>query len=201
MIEITSWIAVFLIFAASLTLLIIADWRRSLALLALLYVGVFWLTQIHWTLSMAAVKLVTGWMAATILGLTRSTIDPEPDSPAEESWQQGRIFRIFTATLVTLLVLSASPTIIKILPGIGFPEVAGSLILMAMALLMLGLNTNPLRIVIGLLSFLAGFEIIYAAVENAILVVALLTLINLGLALVGAYLLLAGTTQETEKTQ
>ena len=193
MVGLTSWIAVVLIFAASLALFIVSDWRWSLASLALLYLGVFWLTQIHWTLSMAAVKLVTGWMVATILGITRAALDPKPDSPAEQSWWQGRVFRVFTATLIVLLVLSASPVIVQILPGIGLAEVSGSLILMAMGLLLLGLTTEPLRVVIGLLAFLAGFEIIYAAVENAILVAALLALINLGLALVGSYLLLAGT--------
>ena len=41
---------------------------------------------------------------------------------------------------------------------------------------------------IGLLTFLSGFEILYAALENSVLVAGLLAAINLGLALVGAYL-------------
>ncbi|MBT7783258.1 MAG: hypothetical protein HN741_10115, partial [Anaerolineae bacterium] len=69
--QIISWIAVSFLFAATLSFLITEDWRWSLTFLALLYLGVFWLTQLHWTFSMAAVKLVTGWMVATILGITR----------------------------------------------------------------------------------------------------------------------------------
>ncbi len=187
MVGLTFWIAVVLIFTASLALFVVSDWRWSLASLALLYLGVFWLTQIHWTLSMAAVKLVTGWMVATILGITLSALDPKPDSPAEQSWRQGRIFRVFAAALIILLVLSASPLIVQILPGIGLAEVAGSLLLMATGLLLLGLTAQPLRVVIGLHTFLAGFEIIYAAVENAILVAALLALIQLGLGIARSY--------------
>ena len=41
------------------------------------------------------------------------------------------------------------------------------------------------------MTVLSGFEILYAAVEGSILVAALLATINLGLALVGAYLLIA----------
>jgi hypothetical protein len=38
---------------------------------------------------------------------------------------------------------------------------------------------------------MAGFEVLYAAVENSVLVAALLATINLGLALTGAYLMTA----------
>jgi hypothetical protein len=48
--------------------------------------------------------------------------------------------------------------------------------------------------VIGLLTVLAGFEILYAAVESSILVTALLAVVNLGLALAGAFFL--NTAQE-----
>ena len=194
--QIISWIAVFLIFVATISLLITRDWRWSLTHLALLYLGVFWLTQLHWTISMAAVKLVTGWMVATILGITRAALDPSPASAPEHSWSHGKLFRILAAALALLLAISVTPNVVKLLPGIGIPEVAGSLILMSMSLLLLGLTTEPLQAVIGLLTFIAGFEIIYAAVENATLVAALLATINLGLALVGAYLLTAGTDEE-----
>ena len=41
---------------------------------------------------------------------------------------------------------------------------------------------------------LAGFEIIYAAVESSILVTGFLAVTNLGLGIVGSYLLVAGST-------
>ena len=190
--QIISWIAVFILFSATLSFLITQDWRWNLAALALLYLGVFWLTQHHWTFSMSAVKLVTGWMVATILGITRSALDPELDSaPQHLSWSQGRFFRILTAILALFLAISTAPTIINLLPGIGTVEVTGSLILLIMGLLLLGLTVEPLHVIIGLLTFIAGFEILYAAVEDATLVAALLAIINLGLALVGAYLITA----------
>jgi hypothetical protein len=57
----------------------------------------------------------------------------------------------------------------------------------------LSLTSDPLRVIIGLLTSLSGFEIIYAAVETSTLVTGLLAGVNLGLALVGAYLLIAPT--------
>ena len=197
-VNILTWGAVLLLFGASLALLITNDWRRMLAFLALQYIGVFGLTLTHWTLSMAAVKLVTGWMAATILGITRAALDPEFDSAPNRSLPESILFRIFATAILALVALSAAPLVSELLPGVGTAEVSGSLILMMMGLLHLGLTTGPLRVVIGLLTVLAGFEIIYASVETAALVAALLSLINLGLALVGAYLLTAAPDEEEE---
>ena len=43
------------------------------------------------------------------------------------------------------------------------------------------------KVIVGLLTVLAGFEILYAAVESSALVTALLVVVNLGLALAGAF--------------
>jgi hypothetical protein len=75
----------------------------------------------------------------------------------------------------------------------------GGLLLAGMGLLHLGVTDQILRVTIGLMTVLAGFEIIYAAVENSVLVAALLAIINLGLALAGSYLMIASNAPELEK--
>ncbi|OQY30460.1 MAG: hypothetical protein B6I38_07455 [Anaerolineaceae bacterium 4572_5.1] len=190
--EIVSWAAVAFLMITSAGLLLTRDWRWSLGLLAAQYLGVFWLVRMHWPISMAAVKLVTGWMSAALLGITRSSLTPESDTTADRSWPEGRLFRVLAAALVLLTILPTAPRVATILPGIGLAEVAGSLLLLGMGLLHLGMTIQPLRVIIGLLTILAGFEMLYAAVETSTLVAALLAVINLGLALVGSYLLTAG---------
>ncbi|MCC6985033.1 MAG: hypothetical protein IT309_01265, partial [Anaerolineales bacterium] len=54
-------------------------------------------------------------------------------------------------------------------------------------------TNDLLRVTLALLSILAGFEILYAAVESAILVTGLLAAVNLGLGVVGSYLMTAGS--------
>ena len=186
-----SWGAVVVLLVTALLLLLTRDWRWSLALLGVEYLAVFWFTQLHWTLSMAAVKLVTGWMTVTILGITRSALDRKIDTVIQKTVPESRLFRTLAALLVFILVISITPVIVDLLPGIGLMEVAGSLTLISMGLLLLGLTTQVVPVIIALLSFLAGFEILYAAVENSTLVAALLALINLGMALVGSYLLIS----------
>jgi hypothetical protein len=179
---------VILLATTSLTLLASHRWRWWLFALMLQYAGVFTLTALNWPLALAGVKLVAGWMAGLALAITVH------NSPvlwvAEERTQPGgALFRFFAAGLVALVVSSVAPRMADWMPGVQMEQVWSGLFLIGIGLLHLGLTSQPLRVVLGLLTVLSGFEILYAAVETATLVAGLLAAINLGLASVGAYLL------------
>ncbi|HLO28273.1 MAG TPA: hypothetical protein VK249_04010 [Anaerolineales bacterium] len=192
-----AWIAVILIVITSSGLLLTRDWRWSIILLAVQYVGMFVLTLQHWPLGMASVKVVAGWMSAAILGMTRSNLSNE-DSDKENNWPRGRLFRLFVAAIIVLIAAVVTPRVDTVMADAGFAVTNGSLLLIGMGLLHLGTTGRILRVTIGLMTVLSGFEILYSAVEGSVLVAALLAVINLGLALVGAYLLIASNPQETE---
>lgn len=194
--SVTAWIVAVLLLVSSVGLLVNRDWRLGLGFLGLQYLGVFWLTSQHWPVSMAAIKLVTGWMAIATLGITRLNIK-EADEESEQILPQGRLFRMLTAGIVTVIVVTAAPSVEDIIPGIGMPVISGSLILMGLGMLHLGMTVQPFRVILGLLTVLAGFEALYAALESSILVAAMLSTVNLGLALVGAYLLTARPPEES----
>src|SRR5215211_6292069 len=103
-----AWFAVLLILVTSAGLLLARDWRWSIILLAVQYMGMFILTLQHWPLGMASVKLVAGWMSAAILGMTRSGLPPQE---AEETgiWPRGRLFRLFAAAMVLIIVAAVTP--------------------------------------------------------------------------------------------
>jgi hypothetical protein len=197
LIQLLSWVMVTLLLATSAGLLIARDWRWSLGLMAVQYLGVFWLVRLHWPIAMAAVKLITGWMVIAALGITRLSTTQEAISP-KEAWPSGWTFRLFAGGIVVAIVAAVTPRVPNVLPGIGLPETAGSLLLIGLGLLHLGLTERPLRVILGLLTVLAGFEIIYAALESSVLVAALLAGVNLGLALVGSYLLTLPQTEAAE---
>lgn len=196
--EITfAWMAVVLMVITSAGLLFVRDWRWNIILLAVQYLGMFILTLQHWPIGMASVKVVAGWMSAAILGMTRSGLSEEP-SEDENIGPRGRLFHMFAAATVVLIVAAVTPSVDTIMADAGFPVTSGGLLLIGMGLLHLGITVHVLRVAIGLMTVLSGFEIIYATVEGSILVAALLAVINLGLALVGSYLLIASNTQEAE---
>lgn len=195
--EIILWIAVVVLAAASTALLLVRDWRWSLAFLAIQYLAAFALVLQYWPLGMAAVKLITGWMATAALGMTRLNAQQEQgiqdrDLPAGPFWLIG-------ALIVLLIGAAGAPRIGDLIPGIGLPVSMGSLIMIGGGMMQLGRSSQVLRATAGLLTLLCGFEMIYAAVESSILVAALLSVVNLGLALAGSYLLLNLAPPEEEE--
>lgn len=176
-----------ILFISSIALLLSNDWRVSIAALGFQYLGVFILVSLRWPADMAVTKLVAGWMAGAILGLSYFNRPRKVSAPMV--WPSFRLFRIFAAALIVLIVVSIAPQALNWIPGIDLPQMIGALVLIGMGLLHLGLTSQPLRVVLGLLTVLSGFEIIYAAVENSALVAGLLGGITLGMATVGAYLL------------
>ena len=192
-----AWVAVVLLFITSSGLLLVRDWRWSIVLLALQYLGMFVLILQHWPLGMGSVKVVAGWMSAAILGMTRSGLSNE-ESNEESIWPCGRLFRLFAAAIILLIIIVVTPGVDNIMADAGFPVTSGALLLIGMGLLHLGITARVLPVTIGLVTVLAGFEILYSSVEGSVLVAALLAVINLGLALVGSYLMIAAQAHGTE---
>ncbi len=178
---------VFLVSLTGIILLVSPDWRVSIAALVVQYFGVFVLVAMSWPLEMAIVKLVTGWMVCAVLALAKT------GAPGRYIEEQGTImivlFRLLAAGLVGLVVASTAPRILVWIPEITIEQLLGGWVLIGLGLLHLGLTSSTLRVILGLLTVLAGFEILYAAVETSVLVAGLLAAVSLGLALVGAYLL------------
>jgi len=193
---ILSWAAVLLVAVTATGLLIARDWRWSLGLLSAQYLGAAALAAQHWPLGMAAAKLVAGWMATAALGMTL-TATTENAETTERSWPQGGTFRILMAGMIFVLAGVLTPRVENVIAGVGAPVIAGTLILVGLGWLQLGSSDEVRRIIIGLLTVLAGFETFYAAVESSILVAGLLAVVTLGLGLVGAFLLISPAAEQT----
>jgi hypothetical protein len=208
--------AVILVTLTSLILLVSQDWRVSISALAIQYIGVFILVALNWPLEMAISKLIAGWIAGAVLVMAiisfprLETEEPiEGDFTTQEILQpqtsvygaftiSGGIFRLVAAVLVGLTVFSVAPRATEWIAGIQLTQAWGGFILIGMGLLQLGFTAHPFRTIMGLLTALSGFEILYAVAERSTLVAGLLAAVNLGLALVGAYLLVAPFMEETE---
>lgn len=203
-------LAAVLVTLTSLAVLIVTDWRISIGLLAAQYIGVFVLAALEWPLAMAVVKLVAGWMAGAVLGMAMVSL-PELSGKTDPTYSistlpgrystatpSSRLFYLLAAAVVGLVVVSQTPRVTILLADIRLEQVWGGLILIGLGLLRLGFTAQPLPTTLGLLTLFSGFEILYARLEAAPLTAGLLAGINLGLALAGAYLLLASHMEEAE---
>ena len=213
MMQSISFAAVILVAITSTLLIIITDWRIRIGLLALQYFGVFFIISLSWPMSMAMAKLVAGWMAGAVLGMAlisnptiaviKPRILPNLAFPSSSALQNIRIrpeniFYLFASVLVGMFALSFAPTIGTWIPGIQDEQIWSGLLLLGMGILQLGFRADPLSCILGLLTLLSGFEILYAAIEQSTLVAGFLAAINLGLALAGAYLILSPQMPEDE---
>ncbi len=191
--NIISWIAVGAILLTSITILISRDWRIPLAALAVQYIAAFWLVTRHLPFVMGSAKLITGWMVVAALGMTRLGLSNTEEKVEESYLLSGRWFRGILIGIIALVTAGATSRIETSIPGLGVQVIAGSLLLIGAGVIHLGVTSDILRITLGLLTMLTGFEILYAAVESSILVAGLLAITNLGLGIAGSYLLLAGS--------
>ncbi len=179
----TNFIPLVMVIAGSLSLLWTNKWRYNIAAIALQYLAVFWFVSQVWPIGLAAIKLVAGWMAGAVLAASvTASGSPELDPPAISA----RIFRAAGGVFVLILAFSVAPATMDWIP-VHSAAMISSLVLIGMGLLQLSMTKDSLRVTLGLLMTLSGFEIIYAAAVTSVLLAGLLALVTIGVSLTGAY--------------
>lgn len=193
--QILLYVPIVILAATALVLLLSQNWRLCVLALAVQYLAAFWLVASIWPVGLAAVKLVAGWMAGSLIGATQPESELLDDQFRDRA---GLILRLLAALVILLTSFTLVPVVQEWLPGVT-PVLWGGILLIGMGLLQLGMTSLTLRVFFGLLTLVTGFEVLYAVVEYSVLVTGLLAFINLGLALACAYLLASPTMQETEE--
>jgi hypothetical protein len=188
--------AVILSLLTASVLLLSWDWRVSIAALGFQYLAVFMLVSVSWPIEISAVKVVAGWIAAAVLAFAVTNL-PQEDQRQTPLTASGMIFGISAAILAGLFAYTGGAKLIALFPDITIAQARGGMVMISLGLLHIGLTNQPLRVVIGILTVLSGFEILYSALESSFLVTGLLATVTLGLAVVGAYLLTAPLVEET----
>lgn len=182
------WASLAVVLICSGGILLRGRWRWIIGYLAFQFLGTFILVMTEWNVSLASVMLVAGWMACAILGIAHLNREDDPETQTT-SWNQGRLFRLAAIGIVIVVSFIGSRSLGGWL-GLPVPAAWGALLLIGMGLFNLGVSSSPFRVIVGLLTALAGFNVIYAAVESSALVAGLQVVITLGLALSGAYFLI-----------
>lgn len=200
-----AWAAV----VTAILLIVVQDWRVSIAALAVQYVLVGLLFTQSLAPALAGVQIVVGLLVCLVLALTarhvawgRREAPPvaTPSGPARylniQRWlPTGMPFRLVAALMVLVVAYTISRR-----PGYQLPELSefmntASYLLMALGLLALGLTEEPLKAGMGLLTFLMGFQLFYYALEQALVLIGLFGAVTLLLALATAYLTAARAAQ------
>lgn len=193
------------VFVTAALLVVSRDWRLNTIALAMQYFFVALLMTQVTRVEMAAVKGLIGWVVCLVFYLTeqqaRSLVRSDGSQGALslrewgaarfEGWRHGGIsaraaFSFMAALLVGVTVYVASS-------AMTLPQMSRSLTLVCyllggLGMLLLGLSQDPLRVGVGLLMFLSGFDLFYVALEPSLLVAGFLGSISFVIALGTAYL-------------
>lgn len=182
----------------ALVLVVINDWRWSLAALATQYILTGWLLTHVLEPQIAMLKLMVGFMICVVFYLTARQVNWGRSSEKtglviKVRWGLtiGFTFRLFIGLLFTLIILTITNDQTMSLPEVPAYINLASLTLMSMGLLALGLTDEPLMAGMGLLTALSGFELFYHSLEQAITVIGFLVGIDFFIALVTAYMTIA----------
>jgi len=195
MVEVFVGIAVVFITLASIASLLTDDWRASLGLLAVQYAGASILISLEWSPALSISVLAAGWFGASILGMAMLSLPIE--SREQHRPRINPLFNLLASSLILLLALSFTPLTLGWFPALNREQSWSAWILMGLGLLRLAFDPYPISISAALLSILLGFELLFAALSAAYLAVWLLAGVTLGIALAGAYLVVAPHIQET----
>ena len=174
------------------------QWLVNMGALALQYGMVFLLLITFRNPSLGIIKLLVGLMVTLILYLTLVSLGTLQPLQYIFRFSLGEIFRGLAGIFMIIAVTLFTPGLrTEVFPLTSLPVLTASLGLVILGLLQRGMITEPLYVIIGLLTFLSGFELLYGSMEFSTVLEALFAAVNLGLALVGAYIIVKDEEPET----
>jgi len=191
-----------MVLLTAVVMLVIPDWRVMLFALAAqyLFAGLLFVDVLDPRL--AIIKILTGWFVTLILYISARQVDWNKTSGSVEQEKfisvRGHqlpgttLLRIgLTVGMVLVVQFLARKTAVAIIPAHLDHFQLAVYALIGLGLLGMVLASEPLRIGLGIFTFLTGFELIYSAVEQSTAVLALLAAVNLALAVTISYLMQA----------
>lgn len=190
-------------------IIVLWDWRLSVLALAVQYFATGLLFTSLLDPRLAIVKVLVGWFVCLILYVTARQVNwgrlPTDVLPTElrRVNQERRVrigpyllptttpFRFFLGCMMAIVVWTVAEQ-----PNFQLPVLSDSLshlnlavyALVLMGLLGLALTLEPLKVGMGVLMFLSGFELFYSALEQSVAILAALATMNLAVVLAIAYL-------------
>jgi hypothetical protein len=196
----------------SALLVILVNWRLLILVLGAQYILVGLLLSRAVPIELGMVKALVGVMICPVLYITARRVkwghleddEIEDEKPKSRlAWLIGpglpmRLIIALTGVVLSLSLASRNPLSITGEALVSRDLTIGTFALLLLGLLNMAMNENPLKVGLGLLSLLAGFELFYTVVEPTLTIVGLLGLTNLIIALAISYLTIAWATHPHE---
>jgi hypothetical protein len=186
-------------------IVIIKDWRLSVLAMAVQYIIVGLLLMSEIRMELAMIKTLVGTLLCVILFVTARHVEWGRAAPVPlEEDEDGNVaempesrwllptefpFRFLAAVLVMVVAYGFASKFP--LPEVNDAITMAAYSMAALGLLAMGLTDEPLKAGLGLLTYMAAFELYYTVLEPSLILVGFLGLANFLIALAIAYLTVA----------
>jgi hypothetical protein len=189
----------YLALAAALVNLSRRKWSLNLLALGIQSLCLFPALTSILSIELALIQPFTGLMVTLILYITLISVGGIEPLKLKFKLSSGEVFR----GLAGLLLIAMLRAFMPVFQPAVFPQVPSQHLFLSLGLVLLGslqLGTirEPFYLAMGLLTFLAGFELLYSALEFSFLLEAFLVTVNLSLAIVGAYFIIKNAESSPE---
>lgn len=174
---------IFSTLAALAFVLIGRNWQMRIAGLAVVYLVGFILILQIWPLALVSVKLIAGWIGIVFISASKLEFS---QVEREKSFRSETIFRLLIVFMLWIVIIAIAPTINEWIP-IPYTNLYIGLSMIATGIVFSSLTTVIFEIIIGVLTFLAGFDIIYSSLEGSALVTGIFALIIILISLLNTY--------------
>jgi hypothetical protein len=175
---------IFLALAVTVLILVPDNWRWNVFGLVMCYLIGFVLIVQIWPLSLAAVKLLTGFIGMVVLSTVKINT---PELPAENRSRSYRIFLVLVLSVGWIIVTATTAKLNEWLP-IAYTNLYIGLVILFAGIIKFAVSRQVFDVVVGLLVFLCGFDVVYSSLEGSALVTAIYSLIVLAICVIGSYL-------------
>lgn len=170
-------------FIATSLILIGGRWELRAAGLAMVELVVFILIIQIWPIALASVKLIAGWMGIILISASQLS---KSQSEVENSPRSEAIFRMLTAVIIWVVVSTTAASFNEWIP-IPYTNLYIGLVIISAGLIFVSTTFTFINIVLGILTILDGFDLIYSSLEGSALVTAIFALIIIFVALLNTY--------------
>jgi hypothetical protein len=175
---------IFLSIFLSGAILILSDWRWKMAgLAAIQLIGFILIVQI-WPIALASVKLISGWMGVALMSATMASTGENIKSEIQTS---ARVFKLMQVAFSWIVIAASVEKLNSWLP-ISYTNLFVGLVFFFCGIFYFSQEYDINGVAIGLLIFLAGFDVIYSSLEGSALVTGIYGLIVILVSFISSYL-------------
>lgn len=172
-------------------MVLLDNWRIILALMGGIYIFGALMIQRYLDFTYVVVFLISGWLAISILVIAQMNSE---SAIAEENVHHllNRFFRFFAVIPIFIISIVLGNKLLEIFDGLLLYPTILFIYLFGFSVFMAGFSVQSVRYIVSMLLFFMGFFVLYSSINASIFIIAMMSVVQIFVAMIGSYLIMVG---------